>query len=179
MTVCAERSSENCNNMYMMARLVAGIKSRERAEGKTYISERTLAKIETGERQPKPDEVMAMVDAYRQPTLAINYCQHECPIGQRFSTKAEEKDLASAVLGIIKEYRDLKQVKGELIDIAADGVIDETEKQSFEKILHELDELGQAIKGLKLWALSQYKKPAQARVAEERVKYQKKKTAAL
>ncbi|MTI83478.1 MAG: helix-turn-helix domain-containing protein [Firmicutes bacterium] len=181
MSVCAGRTHQTCSNRYMLARLAAEIKSRGQAEGKTYISERTLAKIETGERQPKPDEVLAMADAYSQPTLAMSYCQHECPIGQRFAQPFEERDIAVSALMLLRAYNEASEaVREQYVAICDDNLIESHELPTFEHVYEKLSKLEDAISSIKLLAAQyipdalQKQKPAPAQVAERRVSYTKR-----
>ena len=74
-------------------------------------------------------------------------------------------------LSLIKEFRSFKNVKGRLIEIAADGEITCDERADFEVIERELDDLIHAAKQLKHWAQRRKQKPALGRVAEERAIY--------
>lgn len=138
MTVCAQSTPEMYQNMniYRAARIKAGIWSREAAEAKTNINWRTIERIENNKREPKPDEVLSMAHGYKQTELALTYCQHECPIGKQYMTKAESKDLATAVLGILQGLNEIqKHHRDRLIEIASDGIIDEKEQPCVEKIM--------------------------------------------
>ncbi|SFR15390.1 helix-turn-helix domain-containing protein [Desulfoscipio geothermicus] len=169
--------------MFKSARKLAGL-SIEGAAFQLNIGSRTLVNYENGHTLTPPDVVLNMSETYQQPRLAAKYCAEQCPIGQKYAHSVPEKDLATAVLGLIKEYNDVKKIRDRLIEISADGVIDEDERPDLEVILQELGELELAIETLKWWAMSELKtqrnrKPAPAMVAEERVVYGQKNRAVL
>ncbi|MDD3057129.1 MAG: hypothetical protein PHO72_02360 [Sphaerochaeta sp.] len=62
-------------------------------------------------------------------------------------------DLAVAVLGLLKEMSDVEQLKGNLVSLAADGQIEESEKPEFESIMREVCQLEKQIGELKLFAM--------------------------
>lgn len=139
--------------MFKEARLAAGL-SREEASWRLHIGGRTLYDYETGKTLVPPDIALRMAEVYKQPAVAARYCSEICPIGQIYAQAVEIKDLAEAVLGLLKEYNDIREIRDSLIMIAADGVISEDELLTFKDILNELLDLEQKIEALKLWALS-------------------------
>lgn len=60
-------------------------------------------------------------------------------------------ELPSIVLGMIATLNNVGAMKDRLISIAADGVIDETEREDFEAIQTQLEELSIAVEALQLW----------------------------
>jgi predicted N-formylglutamate amidohydrolase len=64
----------------------------------------------------------------------------------------DSKGLCSAVLGLIKEHGHVERIRESLIDISADGIIDESETTQFEAILNELLDLEEQIERIKLHA---------------------------
>lgn len=164
--------------MFKNARKLAGL-SIESAALDLHIGTRTLTNYEQGHTMTPPDVALKMSEVYGQPALAAKYCAENCPIGQRYAHRVQEKDLASSVLSLLKEFNDVKKLKDDLVDISADGIIDEDERPTMEYIVKELQELDQAIDTLMWWARTQLKQtPAPAKVAEKRVPYQTKKKAA-
>jgi len=165
-------------NIYMDARLKAGITSREKAVALLPFEKSTLDRIESNKRTPEPYEVLAMSEVYGRPQLILHYCSNECPIGRKYSNHVKEKCLTESVLSLIKELNDVKRMKERLIEIAADGQIDAEEKPDWDCIMKELDDLAREIETLRWWARSQLKKqkPAAA-VAKRRVNHRTKRAA--
>lgn len=124
--------------------------SREAAAAELYIGTRTLGAYEAGETQAPPDVVTRMAELYRRPDLLDWYCSERCPIGQKVAHRyGQRRELATAVLGLLKELSHLEALKDRLITVAADGEIDETERAEFLRILKEASELEQEIGELK------------------------------
>lgn len=164
--------------MFKDARKIAGL-SINIAALELNIGTRTLVNYENGHTATPPEIVLSMANVYDQPTLAAKFCSKQCPIGQIYAHSLEEKDLASSVLTLLKEFNDVKKIKDQLLDISADGEIDSDELPIMEHILKELVELDKAIDTLMWWARSHLrKKPAPAMVAEERELYGQKNRAA-
>lgn len=138
-------------NRYLAAREQAGI-SRETAAERLHMSTRTLARYELGEGKPGPGDVLNMAAVYEQPLMSAWYCAEECPIGQRYAYRPEEKDLATTVLGLLKSLSYAKLAQERLLEMAEDGNIDSQEMQEFVKVLLLLMEMERKIEALKHWA---------------------------
>lgn len=139
--------------MFKSARKDSGM-SIEAAAFRLHIGSRTLINYENGHSSIPPDVVLKMSEEYERPELCARYCSEVCPIGQKHAHKVEFRPLEGAVLGFVKEFKDVKSIKNRLIEIAEDGVICEKEIDEFQMILKEIDELSQKIEMLKLWAMS-------------------------
>lgn len=135
------------DNVYFKARKRAAtynerLYSREGAAELLGISVSTLADYELGNTKVVPvDKVVLMADLYKAPELKNQYCKAECPIGQQMPIATEVKGLEGITLRLIREFDDarMKEIKLQLMDIAADGVVDEEEKPHLQKILDKLD----------------------------------------
>lgn len=165
----SEVTCQKLPNMYTMSRLKAK-KSRFDAAWELHISDRTLARYELAESIPPPDIVDNMAKVYSHPGLTAIYCSDVCPIGQKYAHQIEERDLATAVLGFLRECRDLGSIKDKLVDIAEDGQITTEERVPFEEILNELMDVEQKIEIIKLWA-------ARVLPLDEIIRHRKEKTA--
>lgn len=93
-----------------------------------------------------------MADLYKAPELKNQYCKTECPIGQQMPIATEIKGLEGITLRLIREFDAAKinEMKQQLMDIAADGVVDEDEKPHLQKILGKLDDITKAISEMRL-----------------------------
>lgn len=146
------------NNVYFKARKKAAIYderlySREGAAEMLGISVSTLADYELGNTKIVPvDKVVLMADLYKAPELKNQYCKTECPIGQQMPIATEIKGLEGITLRLIREFdaARLEEVKQQLMDIASDGIVDESEKPYLEKILASLDQTAKVISEMRL-----------------------------
>lgn len=65
--------------------------------------------------------------------------------------KADIATLDRISVRALSTFRKLGDTKEILLDVAADGIIDESEKADMQKILENLEELEQVAQSLKLW----------------------------
>lgn len=137
-------------NVYMQARLNAGIRSRGKASGMLPITERTLARIERGKRIPAPEEVMVMAAAYNQPSLLIQYCAETCAIGKWLETSPEKHELDKAITGMAKTMDDAAKYMDRLSEIAEDNRLSNDKLQDIEKIMYSCISAQRVIDTLKL-----------------------------
>lgn len=146
------------NNVYFKARKRAAIYderlySREGAAELLGISVSSLADYELGNTKIVPvDKVVLMADLYKAPELKNQYCKAECPIGQQMPIATEIKGLEGITLRLLREFDTamISEMKQQLMDIAADGVIDENERPHLQKILGKLDDIAKAISEMRL-----------------------------
>lgn len=146
------------NNVYFRARKRAAIYderlySREGAAELLGISVSSLADYELGNTKIVPvDKVVLMADLYKAPELKNQYCKTECPIGQQMPIATEIKGLEGITLRLLREFDAdmISEMKQQLMDIAADGVIDEDERPHLQKILGKLDDITKAISEMRL-----------------------------
>lgn len=151
-------STKGNENVYFVARKRAAmynerLYSREGAAELLGISVSTLADYELGNTKVVPvDKVVLMADLYNAPELKTGYCKHECPICSYLPVATEAKSLEGITLRLMKrlDCDKLNRIKKELVDIAEDGIIDETEKPELKKILAFLDEVAESISELKI-----------------------------
>jgi len=135
---------------YQLAREDAGL-TREAAAEKLYTSPDRLVRIE-GAALPRPEEVIAMAEAYRSPTLCNYYCAQQCAIGQKYVPEIHLTHLSQIVLETLSALNVCCREKDRLIDIAADGRISAAERKEFRAIQKNLNALSLTVDALKLWA---------------------------
>lgn len=146
------------DNVYFRARKEAAIYneklfSREGAAELLGISVSTLADYELGNTKVVPvDKVMLMADLYNAPELKHGYCKYECPIGKAMPLATKVNGIEGIALRMIREFdsEQLKNMKDNLVNIAADGIISESEKPDLENILKKLDDVAVVISEMKL-----------------------------
>lgn len=138
--------------MFKEARNQAGM-SRDEAAFRLHIGSRTLTNYEHGFTVTPPEIALKMQKVYRDPTLTARYCSNYCPIGQIFAHQVpEHNNLCQAVLGLLKEQNDVEQIRTKLIEITADGIVEQNELPAFELVMEELLDLEKKIEEVKLQA---------------------------
>ena len=67
-----------------------------------YISADRLEKIENRRIQARPDEILAIAEAYRAPSIVNYYCTHDCDIGGKYIQEVKPKELSQiAIVSLI------------------------------------------------------------------------------
>ena len=110
-----------------------------------------LERIENGKFPITPDEVMLLAEIYGEPTLCNHYCSKECPIGEKYVPEVKVKDLAQIVLEMLSSLNSMKKSQERLIEITADGMIDDDEIKDFVYIQKELERISITVETLQLW----------------------------
>ena len=148
----ARTSTKENKNVYHKAREGLGLTRDRAAELLECISADRIEKIENERSLPNPDEVLIMSEKYMQPDLCNHYCSHECPIGQHYVPEVKIRDLSQIVLETLASLNAMNKQKDRLIDITADGIIDETELDDFIYIQEQLERISIAVETLQLWS---------------------------
>ena len=110
-----------------------------------------LERIENGKLQIHPEEVMLLSEIYAEPTLCNHYCSKECPIGQKYVPEIKVKDLTQIVLELLSSLNTMKKSQERLIEITANGVIEDDEIKDFVFIQKELERISITVETLQLW----------------------------
>lgn len=110
-----------------------------------------LERIENGRFDITPDEVLLLSEIYGEPTLCNHYCSNECPIGQKYVPEIKVKDLTRIVMETLSLLNSLQKRKERLIDISADGIIDDEEIKDFVFIQNELEKISVTVETLQFW----------------------------
>ena len=145
------KSTKENKNIYQTSREGIGLTREAAAELLEFISSDRIEKIESEKSFPHPDEILAMADCYKNPTLCNYYCSHECPIGQEYVPEVKLKDLSQITLEMLASLNSLEKEKSRLIEITVDGIISEDEKEDFERIQNQLAQITMAVDSLQLW----------------------------
>ena len=148
----ARVSTKENKNVYHQARENMGLTRDKASELLEWISADRIEKIENERSMPNPDEVLTMADKYKRPSLCNHYCSHQCPIGQQYVPKIKIKDLSQIVLEMLASLNSMNKRKERLIEITADGVIDNDELDDFIFIQEELERISITVETLQLWA---------------------------
>ncbi len=148
----ARVSTKENKNVYHQAREDMGLTRDKASEMLEWISADRIEKIENERSMPNPDEVLTMAEKYKRPSLCNHYCSHQCPIGQQYVPEIKIKDLSQIVLEMLASLNSMNKRKERLIEITADGVIDNDELDDFIFIQEELERISITVETLQLWA---------------------------
>lgn len=135
----------NSRNIYAAARNAAGL-TQERAAEMIGVSCRCLADYEAGQRLPGNDVVIRMVDVYDARYLAYQHLRSSSEMARCIIPDTGNMELPEAVLRLVSCVYDFADDKldRQLILIAQDGLIDESERPRFNRIVRKLDTIIQS-----------------------------------
>lgn len=142
------------NNIYYRARkkaakIDARLNSRAGASELLHIDTNRLNRVETDVKEPYADEVAVMSKVYEAPELLDSFCA-KCPVGCELGIKCTtEENSYKTLLQLVAALKETEKGKNKMLDILADGVIDETEEEDFNNILSKLEELNKFVKRIK------------------------------
>ena len=146
-----KKSIKENKNIYQLAREDAGMTRLQASDALVFMSDSRIEKIESEKCEPHPDEILAMANAYKKPSLCNYYCSNEGPIGQKNVPEIKEKALAQITLEMLSTINILSKQKDRLVEITVDGEITDDEMKDFLEIKGELDKMTVSIESLKLW----------------------------
>lgn len=150
--------TKSAENMYCQCRKQAAkfnerLNSREGAAEMLNVHPSTISDYELGVTKMIPVEmVVKMADLYGAPELKNYYCTHDCPIGRDSFPQLQVEELDRLAIKIFSAFRQAFEVKEELLDIAADGIIDDEERPRLQHIITDLEAISTYAQELKLWA---------------------------
>ena len=146
----ARVSTKENKTVYQLAREKLGY-SREKAAEETELEPFKIERIENEKIQADPWDVVAMATAYKEPQLCNHFCANECPIGMKYVPEIKIKDLSQVVLEMLASLNSMKKSQERLIEITADGVIENDELEDFINIQKELERISITVETLQLW----------------------------
>lgn len=139
-------------NVYQLCREELKLTRETASELLEIITPERIEKIENEKSLPHPDEVLLMSEKYKKPNLCNHYCANQCPIGQEYVPEIKIKDLSQIVLEMLASLNSVNKRKERLIEITADGIIDNDEIEDFIFIQDELERISITVEGLQLWS---------------------------
>ena len=145
------KSTKENKNIYQISREEMNYTRDAAAEKLGFISSDRIEKIENERSLPHPEEILAMADCYKNPSLCNYFCSHECPIGKEYVPEIKSKDLSQITLEMLATLNKLNKEKERLIEITVDGELTEDEIPDFISIKEELEKMSGAIDSLNLW----------------------------
>ncbi len=134
--------SEQCRNIYKIARKAAGFTQESSAE-RIGISPESIRAYETGQRTPPNDIVAQMVICYNAQHLAYQHLQESNELMNQIVSELEERDILQTSVRIYNRLKRFSE-KGtidRLMEIAEDGIISDDERPKFNDIMRELQEI--------------------------------------
>lgn len=146
-----KKSTRENKNIYQLSRENAGLSREAAAEAMSFVTSDRIEKIEYETSAPHPEEILAMADCYKNPSLCNYYCSHECPIGQEYVPEVKVRDLSQITLELLANINGLSREKERLIEITVDGEISPDEMDDFRRIQENLDKMALTIDTMKLW----------------------------
>ena len=143
-------------NIYRKARKKAAkqkplLNNCESAQDLVYIERTKLLAIESGDKNPSPDDVVSMAKVYDAPELCNYYCTHQCPIGGDKPALMYE-DLSEIAVRLMSAIHFLSETKDTIYRVFEDGKINDYEVDDFKKIIETVKKLSYSADSLALWA---------------------------
>lgn len=151
-------SKKENKSVYQLLREERGLTREKASELLESITPERLERIENDKFDAKPDEILLMARKYDAPELCNYYCSKECAIGKEYVPEVKVKTLSQIVLEMLASLSEAQKCRDRLIEITADGEIEETEMEDFQTIQEELEKISQTVESLQLW-MEKQKKP--------------------
>ncbi len=145
------KSVKENKNIYQISRENMNYSREFAAEKMEGISSDRIEKIENEKTLPHPEEILAMADCYKNPSLCNYFCSHECPIGIEYVPEIKQKDISYITLEMLAILNKLTRQKERLIEITVDGKLSPEELPDFMKIKDDLEKMALVIDSLNLW----------------------------
>ena len=145
-------STKENKNAYQLRREELGLTRDKASELLVSIPPERIEKIESEKSLPHPDEVLIMSEGYKMPSLCNHYCANECPIGKQYVPEIKIKDLSQIILEMVASLNAMHRKQERLIEITADGLIDDDEIKDFVHIQEELEKISITVETLQLWS---------------------------
>jgi len=135
----------DCHNLCLIGRRRAHMTQAEWAEA-IGVSLRSVVDYEAMKALPQEATVVRMAEKANLPILCYWYLRQAVGYSTDMLPEAEQVSLPQAVIILLKAMRDLQKrdVTGQLLDMAEDGVIDVNEEPVYLAICDELKDLIQA-----------------------------------
>ena len=145
-------SMKENKNIYHICREELGLSREKASELLEVIPPERIEKIENEKSLPRPDEVLIMAEKYKVANLCNYYCANQCPIGREYVPEIQIKDLSQIVLEMLASLNSMRKKQERLIEITADGKIDENEIEDFILIQEELEKISITVETMRLWS---------------------------
>lgn len=144
-------STKDNKTIYQQTREELGLTREKASELLEFISPERIERIESGRYTPKSDEILQMAEKYKAPELCNYYCAKQCEIGNKYVPEIQMKQLSQIVLEVVASVNTVREMQMRLIDISADGKIENDELRDFVNIQNELEQISVSVETLQLW----------------------------
>lgn len=144
-------STKENKTEYQLRREALGYSRDKASELMDFVSADRLEKIENEVSPPRPEEILAMSNAYQDPELCNYFCSVQCPIGQKYVPSVKIRDLSEIVLKMLSSLNSVERQRDRFIDITADGKIEGEEIKDFVDIQNELEKISLTVEAMQLW----------------------------
>ncbi len=117
-----------------------------------YLDKYRLVKIEDESVKIQPEDIVALSKAYNKPELRNYYCCHDCEIGKIDAPEVVYKDsVHEIIVNMAVSLESVNSKKLRLMEILADGKVDNSEMPDLNIILDELEKISMTIEAIQLW----------------------------
>lgn len=138
----------NTKNIYKNARKTAGF-TQERWAELLGISPDSVRLYESGRSIPSDDVAAKMAEVAGMPVLGYWHLKEKSGMANDILPDLDPVDLPQAVLALLVAIRDIKDSVSDLVQIAADGIVDKDEFGVFQYIIEDLDDVIKAALAVK------------------------------
>ena len=145
------KSTKKDKNIYQQIREEFGLTREKASELLEGVPPERIERIESGKYTAHPDEVILMAEKYKAPHLCNYYCANECAIGKQYVPEIKIKDLSQIVLEMLASLNSVRKKQERLIEITADGLIENDEIRDFIQIQDELEKISITVETLQFW----------------------------
>lgn len=139
---------DNYRNICKIGRTTAGMTQERWAEALDYSVE-SVRLCEAGKMMPSDDVVLRMIEVASLPVLGYWHLLNKSRMAAQILPEVESTPLPQAVIQLILRVREFSEQHTRLLEIAADGRIDNLERMAFDAIVKDLDDVVQAAMQLK------------------------------
>lgn len=132
-------------NIYRMGRQMAGM-TQERFAEAIGVSTEAVAQYEAGKIVPSDEVVTRMAEVAGYMVLGYWHLLNKSRVAAELLPEVQHVPVAQAVVNLIRELDGFRNsgILDILIEMAADGEIDDGERSTFASVLEELDGIVQA-----------------------------------
>ncbi len=116
-----------------------------------YLDKYRLVKIEEETVKIQPEDIVALSKAYKKPELRNHYCCHHCDIGKIDAPEVIYDNVHEILVNMSVSLESVNSKKLRLMEILADGKVDDTEIADLNRILEELERISMTVEAIQLW----------------------------
>lgn len=116
-----------------------------------YLDKYRLVKIEEETVKIQPEDIVALSKVYSKPELRNHYCCHHCDIGKIDAPEVVYDNVHEILVNMSVSLESVNSKKLRLMEILADGKVDDTEITDLNKILEELERISMTVEAIQLW----------------------------